>query len=656
MNRTTSLFLALGILVAHVLAIHNDAVGRFAVAFDDSHVAFRMARNLVRNGFVSWNGVETSFDAYPSPLWILVCFVPERLWYPDPSSFCQGVGIACTLATCLVLSRFSRERLSGVIAPLLFAFSGGVASMAASGSEIPMLGLWVAASFLSFERRRPLPLALFLLLAVLTRFEGVAFAFLLFAMELGFLGRYREDAARVSLAPYVPAAVAVLAIAALRASTSGAWVSPSAAGTFTFDAERLSLGLAYTSDFFAKSGSAWLVVFPLVALFLGRLGGAAARSLYVALFWVALVAWQGGSSLPFWGSLTPALPLLFLAVQEGITRTIDTRRRIAGLVAWTAFVASLALSGVASKKPGSIGPLNVSDLHFAWMEPSPSVRRAYGATLGREGLRATLRRTELVRAIGRFMRAEFEPEHTVATPWPGAIGYQSRREIRDILGRTTPLPRRDRQEPWFGAGKADLVALLEKGPDHVVLTFEWSRDIQEARAMLQDWLARWDVVGYTPERWLEFMRAVQGYELVTIPILDRGDVRVTGSPSPFTLLRRRALGLEPRLEVELADEGEFAVLVEHDGYDQLIDLEIRLVDRQGMEWFMQPDGRFEPRTPTLARSMLLVNRTFARPIELARGTIPRAAAEIVVKMINPGMPPGTEVAMIGEEVRVELDQ
>ena len=39
------------------------------------------------------------------------------------------------------------------------------------------------------------------------------------------------------------------------------------------------------------------------------------------------MAWTGGDGLPFWNAMVPALPLLFLAVQDAITIACDGDRR-----------------------------------------------------------------------------------------------------------------------------------------------------------------------------------------------------------------------------------------------------------------------------------------------------------------------------------------
>ena len=79
MNRSIALFVALAILLAHVLAIHNDGSGSLAFPYDQAHAAYRLARNLVVEGQLQWNPGSTAFESYSSPVWIAVCTIGERL-------------------------------------------------------------------------------------------------------------------------------------------------------------------------------------------------------------------------------------------------------------------------------------------------------------------------------------------------------------------------------------------------------------------------------------------------------------------------------------------------------------------------------------------------------------------------------------------------
>jgi len=50
MNRATVVFIALAILLAHTLAIHQNPDGDFAAPYDWAHVAYRLGRNLAHQG------------------------------------------------------------------------------------------------------------------------------------------------------------------------------------------------------------------------------------------------------------------------------------------------------------------------------------------------------------------------------------------------------------------------------------------------------------------------------------------------------------------------------------------------------------------------------------------------------------------------------
>src|SRR5882672_8955714 len=134
MNRTTALIITLAILLAHTLAIYKTSSGEIAPPFDMAHVAYRIARNFVHNGSFAWDASLGAADSYPSLLWIGIATIAERLYLPV-GWFCQIVGLIAALACALVVARFSLDRLAGVIAPLLFVVSGGIASAALSGME-----------------------------------------------------------------------------------------------------------------------------------------------------------------------------------------------------------------------------------------------------------------------------------------------------------------------------------------------------------------------------------------------------------------------------------------------------------------------------------------------------------------------------------------
>src|SRR5688572_13647957 len=118
MNRSIALFVALVILLAHILAIHNDGDGNFAFPYDQAYVVFRLASHLVHEGGLVWNLGTSGFESYSSPLWIAIAAFGERLSYPV-FLFCQSTGVLATLFTVVLLAQFRAERTAGLIAPLL---------------------------------------------------------------------------------------------------------------------------------------------------------------------------------------------------------------------------------------------------------------------------------------------------------------------------------------------------------------------------------------------------------------------------------------------------------------------------------------------------------------------------------------------------------
>ena len=137
MNRGTVVFLALAILLAHTLAIHQTPEGDFAPPYEIAHVAYRLGRNLVYEGSASWNQGGGWVESYPSPLWILLSAFSART-YLSPTIVSQWFGIFCSLATVIVLAQFSVVRMAGLIAPMLLAACGAAAAAGASGTEAPL--------------------------------------------------------------------------------------------------------------------------------------------------------------------------------------------------------------------------------------------------------------------------------------------------------------------------------------------------------------------------------------------------------------------------------------------------------------------------------------------------------------------------------------
>lgn len=636
MNRFIALFLTLATLLAHTLAIHKDQQSEIAPPYDQAHVAYRLGRNFVESGSFAWEQGLPAGESYPSPLWVGVAAVAERLYF-GVTSFCQVVGMISALLTALVLAQFSPGRLAGVIAPSLLVVCGGIAAAAGSGMETAFFALLVTASFLAFERRWPVLLAIVLALACATRPEGALFALALFVLEAAGVWRARTPGRRPLWWSFVPPMLVTLTIVAVRYATLGYLLSPWTSALLTVDVDRWRRGAFYLSDFALGSGWTLLLVFPAWYGLRGSLQGTGRRALLLALSWAAVVALGGGGSLPFFEALVPMFPILLIAIQESMTLALDSGRRGWPEATWALFLLGLAASGLVSKFPGDLGPLQTENLHRAWMMPHVPPRFGYQQQLGRLGLVEEIDDTQRMRSLGIFMRAQIDPEHTVLTPWPGALGYLSRLKVIDVLQRTTPLRAGERVMPWTGLPRADVMAALSLMPDYIVPAIAWKEPVPAVQEIAANWAHNLDQFPDEKQRAVQIREALRTYELITVPIPVGNSSRPEKPKRPFYLLRRKALGLAPNLLVTV--EGRhFRIEATHRAHEQLVDLRVLLRDSAGELHSMRPTGQFENGPSAVARRSILMFPTGTRRVELVSADLPDDidAVELRAVLRNPG--------------------
>src|SRR5688572_1897807 len=137
-------------------------------------------------------------------------------------------------------------------------------------------------------------------------------------------------------------------------------------------------------------------------------------------------------------AFAPAVPLLFLAVQEAMIIAMDSRRPGLAPVTWLLFVCGIGASGLVSRVPTDIGGLRVGHMQLGWMRPTERLAAAYGRMHGRLGLMQEIEEVEQMRAVGVFLRDRLAVGTTILTPWPGAVGYVSRQRVHDLFGRASP--------------------------------------------------------------------------------------------------------------------------------------------------------------------------------------------------------------------------
>ncbi len=638
MNRTAALFFALGTFLAHCLAIHQDAAGVFGGPHENAHVAFRVARNLVHNTSLRWNPAFPAAEAYSSTLWVLVCSVGEYLFLPV-TLFVQVLGIGFAMGTLFVIAEVNRGRLAGLVGSLLLVTSGSLASAATGGTELTLLTFLISFGYLLYERRAKRALGPILLLACLTRYEGVVFTTALFGLELIRRIRFGKGmASKPVLGAFLWPLAGALGAALVRAAVFGTPFSPSAAALADPAQWNPRLGLEYLSSFAIVQGAPLLFIFPLVGWLTRNPGEHGIRPL-VLTFALALPAiLTGGGDQPFWSALVPMLPFLALSIQESIELVVNSRRRIPTALTLGVLALGLGMSIFVSKLPGNIGPLRTRAMQVRWLTPPTALREAYGTALGRLGKSQEIHATERLRCTGLFLRDQVGPGSTLLTPWPGAVGYLAGITVFDLLGRATPPVGQTVPNAWFGRTRVDLLREFERRPDFILVSTTRSMTASTMYRVLARWI---DVYDSEPpsiprkQALLDFLQ--ENYELIAVPVPVHSSEPTSSSRMPVQLLRRRDLNQAPTLRASVSD-GRLSVGVRHAGAHQLADVRVRLEDAEGGRWFLRPNGTFVQREGVRARRDLLIYSTGAREMQLLSAELPAGiqAKSLEIALLSPG--------------------
>ena len=656
MNRSIALFVALAVLVAHSLAIRTNSVGNLAPPYDQAFVAYRLASNLVVEGQWSWSPGQSGFDSYASPLWVVICAVAERL-YISVNFFVRVIGVLATATSFILASRFHADRTASLITPMLLAISGMVAAAAVSGTETALLTALVTLSFLAFERDWNKTLGLALLLCGLTRGEGWVLALLFFALRLVRRRRRRRGTSvgpPSSLTPFLAPVVGILGMTALRWHWMDEIASPWLLDLITIEEGELASGLAYVKSFFVSAASPLLVVYSLWYLLRRYLSATGIRALLVFLVWSALIIVQGGGTTPFCESMVPVLPLILIAAQEGMITALNSAKPYVRAIAQTGFVVAVLASTLASKHPADLGPIPMARWQRAWMAPGPNPRFGFEDYLGRRGLDEEVEATEVLRDIGIYMRDHVDPRRTVLTPWPGSIAYLSHLPVLDLLGRATPAPPRTRTTPTRIHPHVDILAALAQGADYIVPFPHEMDGIPALQDLATQWWQELDEHHDEPGRLEAITAALQGYELITIPLQREAGSSANPRGRRACILRSRALDSSPVLHVSF-EGGVLRVELEHHGAWQIADLRIWGEDKQGTAWSLTPNGRFVQGMGASTRSNLVLSDTGARRMLLMTRSADRPLPDLVTlraALLNPDTQPGAAGTEVSREVQI----
>jgi hypothetical protein len=419
---------------------------------DDAFVSFRYSRHLVAGLGLVFNPGDR-VEGYTNFLWVMLLAAAARLGV-DIALASQVLGAAFAVLTIVVLARVlpgseARAPWSGLVAPALLALNPAWCMWAVHGLETAMFTFWALLGLRSDLRAAagkavPRWSALWYALATLTRPEGaVFFAASALYWTLAAPRRWLTWGGARHAAVYTGI---VGAHVVWRLAYYGELLPNTFQAKVGFSGGTLGRGLWYVASFFEPTSAAlFLLLIPAVA--------AAARVPNLRFVWAMLavflasVAAEGGDSFPGFRLIVPALPLLYVLVQEGADLVFRRIRAARG-----PRVGSAALV--------TMGILAAAHLLFVFTEVSIEARSANAFT-------------ETMRRAGLALKREFPPGTSIALNPAGAVPYFSGFRAYDMLGLNDRHIAR-RAIPDMGTGvagheKGDGAYILRQRPDLILL-------------------------------------------------------------------------------------------------------------------------------------------------------------------------------------------
>jgi hypothetical protein len=310
-----------------------------------------------------------------------------------------------------------------------------------------------------------------------------------------------------------------------------------------------------------------------------------------------------------------------VAAQEGMIEALDSTSVLARKLALSSLFVCIFVSALASRHPADLGPLPLEAWHERWMRSRGSASFGYEQTLGRKGLEEQIDTTLRLRGLGIFLRDYLDPGSSILTPWPGTLGYLSRLQVFDLLGRASPIGGAVRPASWTRRERSDVVSALRMAPDFIVPEIRPRESPPSATELALLWLEELDHRPRAFGRLAEIQTEFSRYEMVTVPttIPTRGSGPYRNET--FRLLRRKELGLRPRLALNWKG-GELRVTVSHRAHLQIADLRILVIDANGRLWSIRPTGELAEGPGVLTRPGLLLYESGTSSLEVLRIHLP----------------------------------
>jgi hypothetical protein len=396
-------------LLVHVA--HYDYVS------DDAFIFARYARNLVEGQGLVFNPGER-VEGFTSMAWVLLLAGAGALGV-DYVMAMRVLGIACALACVWLSHRLASQRMgmswaAAAVVPVLVASAAPLACWSGAGLETLAFALAILCCLSAFEpdanARAGWSEGSCASLCLLLRPEGVLVPIALAVVRL------RHAGVRGSVRAWRCWGLPVIALAALSAFRLAYYgdLVPNTARAKDAAGGQWLLGWEYARYFFADYGSLplWLALLGSSLWHRAHFVAQAAGALSLAL--IAATIWVGGDGLCMYRFFVPVLPLFALLLGQAA----DT-------------VAGLAASSVVRARVASALTLLIASLVAVDLASPDREDPQYG-------MYELQRRLEIPRwrEAGLWLARNTAADASVACVPIGAVGYYSRRVIRDMVGLT----------------------------------------------------------------------------------------------------------------------------------------------------------------------------------------------------------------------------
>ncbi|MFT4647083.1 MAG: hypothetical protein ACI9X4_000290 [Glaciecola sp.] len=659
MNRTTAILLALGILLAHSLGIHRDFQWNFAGPFDSVHLAYALGENAAQGKGWSLGPTGPGLQAYPAPLWVGLSWIASLLHWPV-ALVAQMAGLFSALLLLSASTCIAQDRVAGVIPPVLLVLSGTMASGAMSGTEHMTLALFVVVALVSFEKNHPKLLPLALALMAMSRAEGFIMVCAFFTLWC--VDRIKGEGRRnFSIGVFIPAALV---------GGFFCWYTPTGETHSLYGAvysrllESQAAGHGWTQllDFTKIAVSPIWMVLGFVFLFTGHLSGPGLRAFALSSVYMACMVLVGGEDLPFGLAFLPILPLICLVAQEIIVAALDTYRPGLEAACWVLLLSTALAGATASKFPGDVGPLSLSEPHTAWLQSRTPVSLGQNSILGRTQLQTEIRRTSEMRRLAQFLNQHLDPEATVLSPWVGSLTFFTTNRIYDWFSRLQTIGETPQRANLGYPAGAPLTNALANKPDLVLPAIGMGAKLDPKAfpdGLNPDLLSLGGDSAEAKATIADVLR--KEYSLITLPITHP----TTGRATPFFVYQLLKASRRPELQIH-ARSGfiHIEAAVHHDSRIRLphmVYLIVQATDERGQVWTPDPSGRLVQASEEQTSSApIVLEATSAKNVRLWAGDLSVSPTgskiqEITAQLFHPRIHRKNPLAPASTLVRRQFD-